>query len=44
MRCGKAKFAADIRVLDGQRFLEVLPLPLTLTNSVSREEPTVGES
>jgi hypothetical protein len=43
MRCGKAKFAADIRVLDGQRFLEVLPLPLTLTNSVSREELTVGE-
>jgi hypothetical protein len=39
MRCGKAKFAADIRVLDGQRFLEVLPL----TNSASGEEVTVGE-
>jgi hypothetical protein len=39
LRCGKAKFAADIRVLDGQRFLEVLPL----TNPVSREGLTVGE-
>ncbi len=39
VRCGKAKLAADIRVLDGQRFLGVLPL----TNSVGREELTVGE-
>jgi len=39
LRSGKVNFAADIRVLDGQRFLEVLPL----TNSVSRVELTVGE-
>jgi hypothetical protein len=34
LRWGKAEFAADIRALDGQRFLDVLPL----TNSVGREE------
>ena len=36
---GKAELADEIRVLDGQRFLEVLPL----TNSVVSEELTIAE-
>ena len=39
LRWGKAEFAADIRVLDGQRFLEVLPL----THSVASEELAIAE-
>src|SRR6266849_1280905 len=36
---GKAELADDIRVLDGQRFLEVLPL----THSVASEELAIAE-
>src|SRR3989454_3726195 len=36
---GKADLADDIRVLDGQRFLEVLPL----THSVPSEELAIAE-
>jgi hypothetical protein len=36
---GKAKLADDIRVLDGQRFLELLPL----TRSVVTEELAIAE-
>src|SRR5712691_5472346 len=36
---GKAELADDIRVLDGQRFLEVLPL----THSVTSEELAIAE-
>src|SRR5712691_819366 len=36
---GKADLADDIRVLDGQRFLEVLPL----THSVASEELAIAE-
>src|SRR6266849_6394362 len=37
---GKAELADDIRVLDGQRFLAVLPL----THSVASEELAIAES
>jgi hypothetical protein len=40
LRWGKAEFAADIRALDGQRFLDLLPL----TKSVGTEGPPVAES
>jgi hypothetical protein len=40
LRWGKVEFAADIRALDGQRFLDILPL----TKSVGREGPPVAES
>src|ERR1700745_2330081 len=36
---GKAELTDDIRVLDGKRFLEVLPL----THSVASEEPTIAQ-
>src|SRR5579864_8011120 len=36
---GKAELTEDIRVLDGQCFLEVLPL----THSIASEEPAIAE-